>query len=116
MRGMTPPGNLTGIDLVIKTGAAAGQTVSAPAINMAARTVTIAAAAALCNSVQAGDEVKLDNSQYLALQTFHRHNIPTPDMYGWNQFRRSDGTPIYPQQLPGRAAASSSRRERVGRA
>lgn len=35
---------------------------------------------------------------YLALQTHHRHNVPTPDMYGWNQFRVLDGTPIYPQR------------------
>lgn len=94
-----PTGDLTGIDLVVKTGAAASQKVSAPAINVEARTVTIAAGAvALYNNVQAGDEVKLDNSQYLALQTFHRHNVPTPDMYGWNQFRGPDGAPIHPQR------------------
>ncbi len=94
-----PAGDLTGIDLAINTGAAANQRVSAPAIDRTAGTVTIAAGSvALYNNVKAGDEVKLDNSQYLALQTFHRHNIPTPDMYGWNQFRGSDGAPIYPQR------------------
>jgi hypothetical protein len=94
-----PAGDLTGIDLIVRTGAASGQKVSAPAINTAARSVTIAAtSAALYNNVQVGDEVKLDNSQFLALQTFHRHNIPTPDMYGWNQFRRPDGSPMYPQR------------------
>ena len=94
-----PTSDLTGIDLVIKTGAAAKQRVSTPAINVAARAVTIAnGSVALYNNVQSGDEVALDNSQYLALQTFHRHNIPTPDMYGWNQFRRPDGTPVYPQR------------------
>jgi hypothetical protein len=93
----------SGADLAIKTGAAASQAGSA-AINVAARTVTMGAGpfapdnVALYNSVQAGDEVKVDNSQYLARQTSHRHNVPTPDMYGWNQFRRPDGTPMYPQR------------------
>ena len=94
-----PNGDLTGVDLIVATGAAARQEVSGPAVNTAARTVTMAGgSAALYNTVQAGDEVKLDNSSYLALQTFHRHNLPTPDMYGWNQFRRPDGTPVYPQR------------------
>ncbi len=38
------------------------------------------------------------SSDYLALQTYHRHYIPTPDMYVWDQFRKPDGTPIYPQR------------------
>jgi hypothetical protein len=94
-----PTGDLTGIDLVVKTGAAASREVNGPVINVAARTIMIAAGSnTIYNDVQTGDEVKLDNSQYLALQTFHRHNVPTPDMYGWNQFRRPDGTPVYPQR------------------
>jgi hypothetical protein len=94
-----PAGDLTGIDLVIKTGAAANQKVSTPNINVTARAINIAASSvAVYDNVKAGDEVKLDNSMYLALQTFHRHNVPTPDMYGWNQFRGPDGAPIYPQR------------------
>jgi hypothetical protein len=51
------------------------------------------------DNAKIGDPVSLDNSWYLALQTFHRHNVPTPDMYGWNQFREGgDGDPIYPQR------------------
>jgi hypothetical protein len=50
------------------------------------------------NSVQPGDQVRIDNSWALALQTYHRHQVPTPDMYGWNQFRGADGEPSYPQR------------------
>jgi hypothetical protein len=42
--------------------------------------------------------VRIDNAWALALQTYHRHQLPTADMYGWNQFRNSDGEPIYPQR------------------
>ena len=53
---------------------------------------------AVAGSIQSGDRVRIDNSSYLALQTYHRHQVPTPDMYGWNQFRGPKGVPIYPQR------------------
>lgn len=40
----------------------------------------------------------VDNSIYLAIQTYHRHQVPTPDYYVWNEFRRPDGKPLYPQR------------------
>jgi len=40
----------------------------------------------------------IDNSNYLAVQTYHRHKVPTPDYYPWNQYRGTDGKPIYPQR------------------
>ena len=42
--------------------------------------------------------MRIDNSWFLALQYFHRHQLPTPDLYGWNQFRDVDGAPLYPQR------------------
>jgi hypothetical protein len=32
------------------------------------------------------------------MQTYHRHQVPDPDQYGWNQFRNAGGEPIYPQR------------------
>ncbi|MCD8074824.1 MAG: PKD domain-containing protein [Lachnospiraceae bacterium] len=48
--------------------------------------------------VNVGDEVHLDNSDYIAVQTYHRHQVPTPDYRAWDQFRDEEGTPLYPQQ------------------
>jgi hypothetical protein len=48
--------------------------------------------------VKAGDKVEIDNSIYLAAQTYHRHQLPSPDYYGYDQFRDDDGNPIYPQR------------------
>jgi hypothetical protein len=47
--------------------------------------------------IKAGDEVLIDNGTYLAAQTYHRHQIPSPDYYVWNQFRVK-GQPVYPQR------------------
>jgi len=48
--------------------------------------------------IKVGDKVEINNSVYLAAQTYHRHQIPTPDYYGYDQFRDDDGKPIYPQR------------------
>ena len=48
--------------------------------------------------LKAGDRVFLDNSDYIALQTYHRHQVPEAEYHVWDQFRESDGTPKYPQR------------------
>lgn len=111
-----PPGDLTGADLFILSGAAAGKTVPMSAVTAAAglgalvRAVPLSAAPSntvalgfgadpkVVSSIKAGDQVRIDNSWYLALQTYHRHQVPTPDLYAWNQFRKTDGSPRYPQR------------------
>ena len=47
-----------------------------------------------------GDTVIVDNSNFLAAQTYHRHQVPAKDKEYkvWDQFRGFDGTPIYPQR------------------
>ncbi|WP_436535481.1 hypothetical protein [Actinoplanes sp. HUAS TT8] len=45
-----------------------------------------------------GDVVELDNSNFLAAQTYHRHQVPGPEFTVWDQFRAADGTPRLPQR------------------
>ncbi|WP_346908490.1 hypothetical protein [Faecalicatena orotica] len=45
-----------------------------------------------------GDEILIDNSDYLAIQYYHRHQVPSSDYLAWDQFRNEDGTPGYPQR------------------
>lgn len=52
----------------------------------------------LLSSLKAGDAITLDNSDYIALQTFHRHQTPQGDFAGWRQFKDESGKPIYPQR------------------
>lgn len=53
---------------------------------------------AITTGVHVGDEVMIDNSDVLAIQTYHRHALPPKEFYGWNQFRGADGQPLYPQR------------------
>jgi hypothetical protein len=93
-----PTGDLTGADLLVTSGAAAGKSVGLGGVAGTIVSIGFGANQAVVNSIQSGDEVRIDNSSYLALQTYHRHQLPTPDMYAWNQFRNAKGEPIYPQR------------------
>ncbi|WP_054109113.1 PKD domain-containing protein [Novosphingobium sp. AAP83] len=48
--------------------------------------------------VEPGDQVRLDNSNFLAAQTYHRHQVPDASYKVWDQFRDSQGKAIYPQR------------------
>ena len=71
-----PAGDLLGADLVVTSGAAAGATI--PFVDVVGADVTfrpgtdLGAIAALAP----GDGVRLDNSWFLALQYYHRHQVP----------------------------------------
>lgn len=92
---------LQGAVLVFKTGALAGQKL--PIDKLIGNIVVPFLAPTLdltqvLQAVQPGDEVVIDNSEYIALQTYYRHQVPTSDYKVWDQFRNPDGTPIYPQR------------------
>jgi len=48
--------------------------------------------------LSAGDEVHLDNSGFIAIQTYHRHQVPGPEFVVWDQFRDEGGEPLHPQR------------------
>ena len=50
------------------------------------------------SQLKIGDELLIDNSNYLAAQTYHRHQVPGPEYKVWDQFRGKDGNPLYPQR------------------
>ena len=86
-----------GGDLVVTSGAAAGQRIALDTIRGDAvllgvtRPETVALLAA-------GDGVRVDNSNFLALESYIRHQVPGPDFPVWDQYRNADGTPKYPQR------------------
>ena len=104
-----PRGNLQGASVIVKSGGAQGHIfyiagVIADLAMIGFGTGHFQAMAAL----QPGDEIQIDNSIYLATQTYHRHQIPAPEYYAWNQYKRPDGVPLYPQRplLPGQEVQS----------
>jgi hypothetical protein len=112
-----PAGDLQGADLVVKTGAAAGKVlpirqVSGDVVTLGTPTMGVGGAdPGVVKSIKAGDEVQVDNSNFLAVQYYHRHQVPAPDYYVWDQFRGPDGKPLYPQRPrllgPGFAAGTA---------
>jgi hypothetical protein len=110
-----PTADLTAADVMFTSGAAAGKTASLGRVASDGRgqvglvfetvgdTIDITAKPAVVDCIAAGDEVRIDNSRFLALQTYHRHQFPPanpdfdyPDVYDY--FRSPDGVPKYPQR------------------
>ncbi len=92
-------GNLADAHLVVLTGDAAGATL--PIWHGDGKTVTLIATAdpVAAMAIKPGDRVRVDNSWPLALQTYHRHQVPSePGYYGWDQFCDAGGVPLYPQR------------------
>lgn len=85
--------------LVILSGAAAGASLPIARTEGATVHLIMTADPQVAGKIRVGDKVRIDNSWALALETYHRHQVPpTTDYYGWNQFRDADGKPIYPQR------------------
>jgi hypothetical protein len=94
----TPPEvGFLGGDLIILTGAAAGKRLNLRSIAGDSVVFGVADNATLAK-LAPGDEVQVDNSNFLAAQTYHRHQVPGPEFKVWDQFRGADGKPIYPQR------------------
>jgi hypothetical protein len=104
-----PSGNLQGATVLVRGGGAAGHRFYVSGVVRDAVMIGFGqghfhAMAAL----REGDEIVVDNSVYLATQTYHRHQIPAPEYYVWDQYKGADGKPLYPQRplLPGQEVQS----------
>lgn len=92
-----PEVNFMGGDLVIKSGAAKGKTIQLAKVE-GDKVVFGPVDLSVLAQIKVGDEVFIDNSNFLAVQTYHRHQVPGKEYKVWNQFRDADGKPIYPQR------------------
>ena len=51
--------------------------------------------------VQPGDDILLDNSDYVAVQSYYRHQVPADlSFHAWDQFRDENGKPVTAQRPP----------------
>jgi hypothetical protein len=97
-----PSGSLEGAFVIVKSGASAGKEL--PVGKVLGNVVFIgvnpfgADNSTDIKAIKAGDQVILDNSDFLAAEYYHRHQVPTPDFYVWDQFRGPDGKPLEPQR------------------
>jgi hypothetical protein len=89
---------VAGAELIVTTGAAAGARFGLLSVvgDMARLGPGAPHASA---GIRPGDVVRVDNSGYLAAQTYHRHQVPEDRAFSvWDQFRNPDGSPMYPQR------------------
>lgn len=85
--------------LIVLSGEAKGKSLPVKQVDGRAVELIMTADPVAAGAVRPGESVRIDNDWTLALQTYHRHQVPhDPKYYGWNQFRGADGTPIYPQR------------------
>jgi len=93
-----PEGNVQGASITFTSGAAAGHVMYLPGVvGDYALTGFGEAHYQALKAIQPGDEVLVDNSVYLASQTYHRHQVPSADFSVFDQFKVGDD-PIYPQR------------------
>lgn len=95
------PAEVGGADLIVNSGASAGKML--PMQRLEGDIVILGGGLfggvnVAAGGVKVGDEVQVDNSNFLAAQTYHRHQVPSADYKVWDQFRGPDGKPIYPQR------------------
>jgi hypothetical protein len=92
-----PTGWILGAQLVVASGAAAGGVLRLSDVDGDLAHVE-PGQDDLVAALAVGDEVVLDNSSFLAAQTYHRHQDPGIEYPVWDQFRSVDGSPTYPQR------------------
>jgi len=92
-----PAVGFLGGDLRIRSGEAAGEALQLKAI--AGKNVILGPGNPnVLVKIKPGDEVQVDNSNFLAAQTYHRHQVPGKEYKVWDQFRDAAGNPLYPQR------------------
>lgn len=55
--------------------------------------------AEVIGSIEPGDTLTMDNSEYIAIQSYYRHQVPADlSFHAWDQFRDEQGNPTLPQR------------------
>jgi hypothetical protein len=94
-----PEGDLSGATIKLTSGPAAGNWVYTLVMYKNVAVITYGENNSPdLGKMKEGDQVLVDNSIYLASQTYHRHKNPGQEYQVWNQFRKPDGSNMYPQR------------------
>ncbi|GAA1961008.1 hypothetical protein [Microbacterium deminutum] len=92
-----PNGWILGAQLAVHSGAAAGAVIRLSGVE-GDTAIVEPGQDEIIAGLRTGDEVVLDNSSFLAAQTYHRHQVPGAEYTVWDQFRAADGSPGLPQR------------------
>lgn len=97
LEGTPPDVGFMGGDMYVLSGEAKGARIALRALKGDAVTLGVVDLKTVAK-LKAGDEVRIDNSNFLAAQTYHRHQVPDASYTNYDQFRGADGKPLYPQR------------------
>lgn len=94
---------LRGVDIIFASGAAAGRRLRLGSIAgnrlIPGESFGMDDFVQVIGSLRPGDQLLLDNSDYIAIQTYHRHQVPADrSFHAFDQYRNPDGTPKLPQR------------------
>lgn len=94
---------LKGVNITVLSGRAAGKRLLLD--NIVGNCLTIGQCfgmddvAGVLSDIEPGDTVSLDNSDYIAVQSYYRHQVPGDlSFHAWDQFRDENGQPTLPQR------------------
>lgn len=90
--------DVMGAEVIARAGAAAGSRFSIKHLTSETAILDIGNDMKAASRLRVGDEVTIDNSNFLAAQTYHRHQVPPSGFPVWDQFRHDDGSPVFPQR------------------
>lgn len=94
---------LHGVDIIFESGEAKGKKLHLSSIEgerlILGASYGVDNYQELIGLIKEGDQILLDNSDYVAAQYYHRHQIPEdPSFHAFDQYKDENGTPIYPQR------------------
>ncbi len=94
---------LEGVNITFETGEAVGKKLLLGSIEgkrlMIGMCFGMDSVESVLELLKEGDTVSLDNSDYIAIQTYHRHLVPEdPSFHAWDQYRDENGKPVLPQR------------------
>jgi hypothetical protein len=98
-----PAGDLTGASLMVESGAAAGGRLDLAAVEGRIAMIQFGPSSGslrhVTDKLREDDSVRVDNSNFLAVQTYYRHQV-LPRSYVVYDSLREGGKPLYPQRTP----------------
>ncbi|MGC9542105.1 PKD domain-containing protein [Streptomyces sp. UG1] len=92
------PCDAQGAELTVRTGRAAGQSLVLREVRGDLAVLDEPNGTPALTGLSPGDAVDVDNSNFLAAQTYHRHQVPPQGFAVWDQFRDENGDPVPPQR------------------
>ncbi|MCR2783545.1 MULTISPECIES: hypothetical protein [unclassified Microbacterium] len=93
-----PAGWILGAELHVRSGLAAGQVLRVMSVEGQRVLLEPGQSPEVVGSLRAGDGITLDNSNFLAAQTYHRHQVPGPEYPVYDMYRDGQGEPVHPQR------------------